>query len=63
MIEKPDPSEFELWKRSPCTQWLFENLYARFDQRERWQYAKTFDEIQVYRGHQEVLDFISEETR
>ena len=63
MIEKPDPSEFELWKRSPCTQWLFENLYMRFDQRERWRYAKTFDEIQVYRGHQEVLDFISEETR
>ena len=62
MIEKPDPSDFELWKRSPCTKWLYEQLYARFDQRENWQRARTFDEIQRYKGHQEISDFIQAET-
>ena len=62
MIEKPDPSDFVLWKRSACTQWLLEQLSERYDHSRDWTTAQSWDAINLIIGHQEVVDFIRTET-
>ena len=62
MIEKPSPSDFVLWRRSPCTQWLLEQLSARYDHAGDWTTVKSLEIFNVICGHQEVVDFVKRET-
>ena len=61
MIDKPDPTDFVLWHRSPCTQWLLEQLHERYDHSRDWTTVKSWDTFNLLVGHQEVINHIRSE--
>jgi len=63
MIQKPDNSDFVLWRRQPCSQWLLEQIAANFDHTQDWQTILTLDGLRHIQGHQEVVDFVMRETQ
>lgn len=60
---RPDSSDWELWRRNPCSAWLLTQLSARFDHGTNWIRARSMDELSLMRGHQAVVDWIEEEIR